>query len=56
MKTVFKGILLDVTPVGELNVTFPQFNDHLKWNKLTVTTHNLIMGNPYIDIHGTIRL
>jgi hypothetical protein len=52
-KTKFKGSYMLVHCNGTLFVRFPQWGEEYSWTKPNTTVHNIIMGQIYIDNHGS---
>jgi hypothetical protein len=52
-KTKFKGSYMLVHCNGTLFVRFPQWSEEYSWTKPNTTVHNIIIGQIYIDNHGS---
>jgi len=55
-KTKFKGSYMLVHCNGSLQVKLLNWNEEYSWTKPNTTVHNIIMGQIYIDNHGTYNV
>eukprot|EP00040_Diaphanoeca_grandis_P006538 m.37813 g.37813 ORF g.37813 m.37813 type:complete len:707 (+) comp17763_c0_seq1:135-2255(+) len=52
----FRGKYIEVTPTGVAHVHFNDTGDHFTWTKVPTTVHNVIVGELWVDQHGTMVL
>jgi hypothetical protein len=51
--TKFKGSYMQVRCLGMMHVEFPRLGEHYTWEKPNSSVHNIMVGNIYIDHHGS---
>lgn len=54
--TKFKGSYIQVRCLGVMHVEFPTLGEHYSWEKPNSSVHNVVVGNIYIDHHGSFTV
>mmetsp|Transcript_981 Transcript_981/g.2444 ORF Transcript_981/g.2444 Transcript_981/m.2444 type:complete len:604 (-) Transcript_981:388-2199(-) len=54
--TKFKGTYIQVRCLGTMHVEFPHLHEHYAWEKPNSSVHNVVVGNIYIDHHGSFTV
>lgn len=54
--TKFKGSYVQVRCIGMVHVEFPKLGEHYTWEKPNSSVHNIVVGNIYIDHHGSFTV
>lgn len=52
----FRGKYIEVTPTGVAHLTFADSDDHYTWTKAPTVVHNIVVGTPWVDQHGSMTI
>lgn len=56
LKSKFWGTTLNVFPVGRMELLLTTTNERFVWNKGTISIHNLVLGQLWLDFHGDVQI
>lgn len=52
----FRGKYLSVYPIGSSHLVLHRSRSHYTWNRVATTIHNIIVGSPWIDQSGEMKV
>ena len=52
----FEGRSAELVPTGKLHLYLPQTRDHFTWQKVRTSVHNVIVGQLWVEHHGTLEI
>ena len=56
LKSKFWGTTLNVFPAGRIELFLETTQERYVWNKASISIHNLVLGQLWLDFHGEIQI